>query len=141
MPRKRKSNALMRDHSTELINGRSMMSVCLLYDDLEHGKGALRNLLTDYKNHQDEVRDTFSECVENLVEFRQEDKEEVDHDRIHLIKQIFKEMSLEIWQKKRRREKVPKTSAPVEPAKNDEEDSVKEEDEWEKRFASGEFDL
>ena len=139
MPRKRRSSVLLRDHSTELINGRSMLCVCLLYDDLEHGKEALSNLLTDYKKHQDEIRKTFSKCVENLIEFRKEDQEEVDYDRINLIKQIFEEISSEVWQK-RRRAKVPRVPAPVEPVKNDEEDSAKE-DEWEKRFASGEFDL
>lgn len=167
--RPRKSGNVVRQRATEhpgappdLINGRAMMAVSILYEDitgkgLEHkdarGPGYLREYLRDYKQYQNDTLRCLDGCYEVLVENHAERKEPVDPKHIQIIKKTIKDAMDVIWHGKKGKlienpdPKPPEPelkSEPItepEPEPEPEPESADEEVDWESRFADGEFDL
>jgi hypothetical protein len=147
--------------SPDLINGRAMMTVSILYEDvsgkgLEHkdarGPGYLREYLRDYKQYQSDVLRCLDGCYEVLMENHAERKEPVDPKHIQIIKKTIKDAVDVVWHGKKGKKLIenpdPKPPEPelksepiTEPESAPEPESADEEVDWESRFADGEFDL
>lgn len=102
------------DALPELINGRAMMAVSILYENIV-GKGLdhpesrgikyLQDFLRDYKRYQEKVRHALAGCYEVLTEERIRHHETVDKKHLRLITKTIKEEMKNIW-KTRKKETV-----------------------------------
>jgi hypothetical protein len=173
MARKKKRRS-WRDSSSkgtalvDLINGRAMMMVSLLYDELEfpkrEGRGTLyvQRYLRDYKEHQARVRECLTQCYEVLVEAKTERKDPLDLELVKQLKQVITAEIGYIWEGKKRpvvkkpevtdffdeyeddeenEEAKVETKVEVQPETPEEIPQREEELDWESRFSDGEFDL
>lgn len=92
----------------ELINGRSMMAVCLLYEELEYpkreGRGTsyVQKLLRDYKDHKERVQECLPSCYEVLEEGRRRRKDPFDAELLKRVKQTIADEMGYTWEGKKR---------------------------------------
>lgn len=170
MARKKKTRSSNRSskkvdvrEGPELINGRGMMAVYLLYEELENpkregrGKSYIQKYLRDYKDkqHQKLVLECLPGCFEVLLENKRARKQPFDAELLEDVKRfIVVEMGY-IWEGKKRpvdKKKIPvveiddetdytEEEEKVEPPPQDDSEPEEEEVDWGSRFADGEFDL